>query len=114
MKLNEKLKALRKDLGLTLKETSLRLGIPLTTYAGYEQGVREPSLEMLYQLCKFFDVTSKVFEDEDYIEQGIAVLKVYMQILAIQNRYTCRNSTKEDSIRNIGARLFPAPRRAQA
>ncbi len=33
MKFNEKLKDLRKGLGLTLKETSLRLGIPLTTCA---------------------------------------------------------------------------------
>ena len=58
MKFNEKLKELRKGLGLTLKDVSQRLEIPLTTYAGYEQGVREPSLDMFYRLCKFFDVSA--------------------------------------------------------
>lgn len=58
MKFNEKLKELRKAMGLTLKDVSIRLEIALTTYAGYEQGVREPSLDMLCKICKLFDVSS--------------------------------------------------------
>ena len=55
---SERLKELRKEKELTLKQVSFSLNIPLTTYANYEQGVREPSLQMLNALCDFFEVTS--------------------------------------------------------
>lgn len=34
------------------------LNIPLTTYANYEQGVREPSLSTLNALCDVYGVSS--------------------------------------------------------
>ena len=55
---SERLKELRKEKELTLKQVASALEIPLTTYANYEQGVREPSLSMLNALCDFYDVTS--------------------------------------------------------
>ena len=53
-----RLKDLRKERYMTLKEVSTELGMPLSSYANYEQGVREPSLETLKLICKFYDVTS--------------------------------------------------------
>ena len=53
-----RLKELRNEKGLTLKQLSTSLGMPLMTYANYEQGKREPSLDTLRLLCRFHDVTS--------------------------------------------------------
>lgn len=58
MKWFEKLKELRNEKGLTLKEVALGIEIPLQTYAGYEHGTREPSIEMLKRICIFFDVSA--------------------------------------------------------
>lgn len=54
----EKLKDLRKEKELTLKQVAVGLSIPLQTYAAYEHGTREPSIAMIFAICKFFDITS--------------------------------------------------------
>ncbi len=54
----KRLKALRIEKGYTLKTISNDLSVPLTTYANYEQGKREPSLQMLIAICNLLDVTS--------------------------------------------------------
>ena len=54
----ERLKELRKEKSLTLKEVSTLLGMPLMTYANYEHGDREPSLATLNLLCDFYDVSA--------------------------------------------------------
>ena len=56
--MKERLKLLRKQKGLTQKEVAFALGIALTTYANYEQGTREPSVETIIKICKYFDVSS--------------------------------------------------------
>ena len=43
---------------MTLNQVSMVLNMPLSTYAGYEQGVREPSIDMLKKLCDFYDVSA--------------------------------------------------------
>ena len=53
-----RLKELRNEKQLTLKQLSQALNMPLTTYANYEQGKREPSLSTLRTLCEFFDVSA--------------------------------------------------------
>lgn len=58
MNLNERLKELRRESGYTLKMVSEGIGIPLSTYSNYEQGIREPSVEIIKRICKFFDVSS--------------------------------------------------------
>lgn len=54
----EKLKELRKEKELTLREVAMGLSIPLQTYASYEHGTREPSIAMLKTLCDFYDVSA--------------------------------------------------------
>ena len=56
--MGERLRALRLEKGLTLKEVSSILGINLMTYAHYEHGDREPSISMLKSLCDFYDVSA--------------------------------------------------------
>lgn len=56
--MNERLRQLRLERGLSQKQVSDALGLTLGAYAHYEQGVREPSIAILKQICIFFDVTS--------------------------------------------------------
>lgn len=56
--MGERLRYLRTEKGLTLKEVSAALGVNLMTYAHYEHGDREPSIEMLKALCDFYDVSA--------------------------------------------------------
>ena len=58
MNFSTKLKELRNEKGLTLKSVAMELSIPLTTYANYEQGTREPSIAMIIALCNFYDVSA--------------------------------------------------------
>jgi len=52
------LKDLRKEKGMTLKQVSAQLDMPLQTYAAYEHGTREPSIAVIITLCRFYDITS--------------------------------------------------------
>ncbi len=53
-----RLKELRHEKAMTLKQVSSSLDMPLMTYANYEQGKRQPSLETLNLLCDFYDVSA--------------------------------------------------------
>lgn len=56
--IGQRLKELRIEKGLRLKDVADAMGLTLRAICNYEAGIREPSLEMLVKLCKFFDVTS--------------------------------------------------------
>jgi transcriptional regulator with XRE-family HTH domain len=53
----KRLNQLRDKLGLTQKELSSRLGIPRTTYSGYENGSREPDHQTMEKFANYFDVS---------------------------------------------------------
>ena len=56
--IGQRLKELRIEKGLRLRDVAEAMGLTLRAICNYESGIREPSLEMLVKLCKFFDVTS--------------------------------------------------------
>lgn len=56
--MNIRLRELRLEKGLRLKDVAEAMGVTLRTISNYEAGIREPSLDMLVKLCKFFDVSS--------------------------------------------------------
>ncbi len=56
--INEKLKQLRKEKGVSQKEISSAIGITLSAYSNYEQGIREPSIDIIIKLCKYFKVSA--------------------------------------------------------
>ncbi|MDE5667074.1 MAG: helix-turn-helix transcriptional regulator [Clostridia bacterium] len=58
MIINNRLKDLRSEKGLTQKEVAEQLKVSTTCYSGYEQGYREPDLKTLIKICKFFEVSS--------------------------------------------------------
>lgn len=57
MKLKERLKELRAESGLTQKELAAKLSITRSAYSLYEIGTREPSIAVLIDMAKFFEVT---------------------------------------------------------
>ncbi len=56
--MNERLRELRIERNLTQKQIAESLGISIRAYSHYEIGDREPSIEMLRQLCILFGVTA--------------------------------------------------------
>lgn len=54
MKINERLKQLRKDNGLTQTELSKKLNIGQTTIAAYENGTHDPQIFSLIAYADFF------------------------------------------------------------
>ena len=54
---HERLAQLRNKKGISQYEIANRLGIARTTYSGYENGSREPDIEMMNKLANFFDVS---------------------------------------------------------
>jgi transcriptional regulator with XRE-family HTH domain len=69
----EQLSELRKRRKWSLQETADHLGIAKSTYAGYESGYREPSLQSLSQMADLFETTvdfilGRTEVDDDPIE----------------------------------------------
>lgn len=52
-----KIRELRKEKGISMRQASIELGIPYTTYVSYEKEEREPNSEMLVKLSEYFDCT---------------------------------------------------------
>ncbi|RKN85888.1 helix-turn-helix domain-containing protein [Paenibacillus ginsengarvi] len=55
--IGETIMQLRKQMRLSQQAVALRLGIAKSTYAGYESGYREPSVDTLRQLADLFGVS---------------------------------------------------------
>lgn len=56
--MKERLVQLRKEKGVTLKEVANNIGVTVSAYSNYEQGIRMPSIDIICRICKYFDVTS--------------------------------------------------------
>lgn len=56
--MKERLKELRKEKGVTQQAVAVAIGVTISAYSNYEQGIREPSIQTIINLCKYFGVTS--------------------------------------------------------
>ena len=56
--MNKKLKLLRKDKGVSQKEVAEAIGVTISAYSNYEQGLREPSNQILVNICRYFNVSA--------------------------------------------------------
>lgn len=52
-----RIKELRQEKGISMREAAKQLGMPYTTYVNYEKGLREPNSETLIMLANYFHVT---------------------------------------------------------
>ena len=53
-----RLKELRQEKGFTLKYVAEHFNVTIRTICRYEDGSREPSIEMLIKFCNFYDVSA--------------------------------------------------------
>lgn len=56
--MKDKLKELRNEMKISQKSVAEAIGITLSAYSNYEQGIRIPSLEIVKKLCLFFHVSA--------------------------------------------------------
>lgn len=56
--MNERLKQLRLERGLRLKDVADAMGLTLRAICNYEAGTREPSIATLIKLCDYFEVSA--------------------------------------------------------
>ena len=64
---SERLKELREEKSYSQKTIAKKLGIPVSTYANWEQGRREPSIYDIYNLLWVFEIeASELFPLDDF------------------------------------------------
>ncbi|MBQ7515381.1 MAG: helix-turn-helix transcriptional regulator [Schwartzia sp.] len=80
----QRLAALRKEKGLSQAELAKHLGMPQTTYSGYEAGNRRVTLEFIIRLARFFSVSPTLLVmGEEFVSQDsmrleeLAMIKKY-------------------------------------
>ena len=56
--MKEKLKQLRKEKGVDQKTVAKNIGVTASAYSNYEQGIREPNMEIIVALCKYYEVSA--------------------------------------------------------
>ena len=57
--MKNRIRELRKELGLTQSEFGERLGLKQSTVTGYEAGTRAPSDAIIFSICREFDVNEE-------------------------------------------------------
>lgn len=78
---SEKLKLMRKNAGYKQKDVYEHFNIPQSTFASWENGISEPSGEMLIKLCKFYKSDLLDFSIEvDLTNSEIELLNKYRRL----------------------------------
>ena len=57
-KIKERLKELRLEKDVTQRAVASAIGITLSAYSNYEQGLREPCLDIIIKLCKYYKTSA--------------------------------------------------------
>ena len=70
MKFKDKLRELRKHVGLTQEELAKRSGVPVYTIRGHEQGQRLPSWVIFMRLADGLGVSADNFRDCDEVKDA--------------------------------------------
>lgn len=94
--LGVRIKQLRKESKLTMKELGSRFGLSESTISGYENGNREPNIGTLIKLADFFEVTV------DYLIGRANVLKPTQEKIEIDSSKTKKEHCLEFIEKEIG------------
>lgn len=85
--IGEKIKALRKQKGITAKKVAEALNILPDTYRNYETGRREPNLETLSNIADYFGVSTDYLLGRETFQDPIDLLNLNPQEKAIVYAY---------------------------
>ena len=66
------LKYLRTEINATQREIADRIGVAQQTYAGYEKGKHEPSIELMIRLADVYTVTMDFITGRNITEEQMA------------------------------------------
>ena len=88
-----RMKLLREEKGISMKEAAFKLGIPYTTYVNYEKGAREPNSEMLIEIANFYNTSI------DYL-LGKTDTRIDERVLDIVNEIGPETLAKAGNIRD--------------
>lgn len=92
--MNERIRELRKNLGLNQTEFGEKIGLKQTTVAGYENNARQPNDSVIRSICREFNVS------EDWLRYGTGDMFVELsREETIANFVGCILRDKEDSFR---------------
>lgn len=68
MKQREWLRKIRKNKDMTQSEFSEFINVPVTTYASWEQGVRNPSIDKAKEVSKILDIDWTIFFENQLLK----------------------------------------------
>ncbi len=66
MYIGSNLKFLRKSISKSQEELANILGLTRSSYSGYENGVADPNLETMLQICQYYKITCDAFLKTDF------------------------------------------------
>ena len=90
--MNERIKQLRKHLGLNQTEFGARIGVKQTTIAGYERGASTPLDAVVSAICREFNISERWLregEGEMFLPQDDAD-----ELMALAGRFLGSNPTE--------------------
>ena len=107
--MNERIKQLRKALGLNQTEFGNRIGVKQSTITGYETGSREPLETVLNSICREFNV------NESWLRTGEGNMFVELPInnvVATTARFLGKKDPTFEAIVQLYAEMSPEDREA--
>lgn len=99
--IGEKIKALRKQKGVTAKKVAEALNILPDTYRNYETGRREPNLETLSSIADYFKVSTDYLLGRETFQDPIDLLNLNPQEKAILYAYISLKPNKRSEFVEI-------------
>ncbi len=94
----DKLRALRAEKNLTQNELAARLGVVGASVSSYEKSKQYPSIEILIQICKIFDVSADYllgFSDDKEFNTSSLTDEQLQIVLRLINEFEQFNALKE-------------------
>ena len=88
MKIGEKIRNAREDLGLSQDEVSSRIPMNQSSYSKIERDLQEPNIEQLRQICRILNLSADsllAIRSDAMVQKDVALLAGVKQLI---NEYT--------------------------
>ena len=98
MEFKEKIRLLRREAGLTQRETAEKIGVTYRTYQNYEAGASAPQSAVLSRLAKVFGVSMDVLtggENADFSSENSELCVLLSEMKALFSGGKLRDEDKQ-------------------